>query len=159
MKMLAVAAFALALAASPMVLAQTTPSTTPAPAPGGSTQSQQPQWYNHQAGEMRASKLIGTAVNNDAGERIGDVNDILLSKDGKVAAVVIGVGGFLGMGEREVAVTFETLHLKQDGNDNTVVALNATKDNLRSAPEWRWSGERGTSTTGNATPSAPRPTK
>jgi sporulation protein YlmC with PRC-barrel domain len=41
---------------------------------------------------MRASKLIGTRVNNEAGERIGEVNEIVLSKDGEVAAVVIGVG-------------------------------------------------------------------
>ena len=88
---------------------------------------------------MGASKLIGTRVNNEAGERIGEVNEIVLSKDGKVAAVVIGVGGFLGMGEHEVAVKFESLRLTQDANNNTIVALSATKDSLKTAPEWRWS--------------------
>ena len=88
---------------------------------------------------MGASKLIGTRVNNEAGERIGEVNEIVLSKGGKVAAVVIGVGGFLGMGEHEVAVKFESLRLTQDANNNTVVALSATKDSLKAAPEWRWS--------------------
>ena len=159
MKMLAVAAFALALAASPMVLAQTTPSTTPAPAPGGSTQSQQPQWYNHQAGEMRASKLIGTAVNNDAGERIGDINDILLSKDGKVAAVVIGVGGFLGLGEHEVAVKFDSLRMTQDADNKTVAAISATKDSLKAAPQWRWGNESGTSSVDKGTQPSERPAK
>jgi sporulation protein YlmC with PRC-barrel domain len=72
---------------------------------------------------MGASKLIGTRVNNEAGERIGEVNEIVLSKDGKVAAVVIGVGGFLGMGEHEVAVKLESLRLTQDANNNTVVAM------------------------------------
>jgi sporulation protein YlmC with PRC-barrel domain len=90
---------------------------------------------------MRASKLIGTRVNNEAGERMGEVNEIVLSKDGKVAAVIIGVGGFLGMGEHEVAVKFESLRLTQDANNNTIVAMSATKDSLKAAPEWRWSGE------------------
>jgi sporulation protein YlmC with PRC-barrel domain len=151
MRTLAAAAVALALAASSLVLAQTTPSPPTTPAPGG---SMQPQWYSHQAGEMRASKLIGTSVNNDANERIGDVNEIVLGKDGKVAAVVIGVGGFLGMGEREVAVKFESLRVTQDANNNTVAVLSATKDSLRTAPEWRWSGERGSNTTGKGTPPA-----
>jgi sporulation protein YlmC with PRC-barrel domain len=152
--MLLAAAVALALAASPLVLAQTTPSPTTAPAPGGSAQ---PQWYSHQAGEMRASKLIGTRVNNEAGERIGEVNEIVLAKDGKVAAVVIGVGGFLGIGEREVAVKFESLRLTQDASNNTVVALSATKDGLKAAPEWRWSRE--SDATGKGTPPAEKPTK
>jgi len=152
MRMFAAAAVALTLAASPLVLAQTTPGPT-TPGPAGSAQ---PQWYSHQAGEMRASKLIGTRVNNEAGERIGEINEVVLTKDGKVGAVVIGVGGFLGMGEREVAVKFESLRLTQDANNNTVVALTATKDSLKTAPEWRWTGERGT---GKGTPPAEKPTK
>jgi sporulation protein YlmC with PRC-barrel domain len=156
MRLLPAAAVALALAASPLMLVQTASSQTTTPAPGGSAQ---PQWYSHQAGEMRASKLIGTRVNNEAGERIGDVNEIVLSKDGKVAAVVIGVGGFLGMGEHEAAVKFESLRLTQDANNNTVVAMSATKDSLKAAPEWRWSGESGSGTTGKGTPPADKPTK
>lgn len=61
---------------------------------------------------MRASKLIGAAVRNDANESIGDINEIILDKDGKVAAVVVGVGGFLGMGEREVALEFKSLRFR-----------------------------------------------
>jgi sporulation protein YlmC with PRC-barrel domain len=51
-----------------------------------------PMWYTHQANDMRASKLIGTKVVNASNENVGDINEIVLSKDGKVAAVVIGVG-------------------------------------------------------------------
>jgi sporulation protein YlmC with PRC-barrel domain len=152
--MLAAATIALTLAACPLVLAQTTPSPS-TPAPGASTQ---PLWYSHQSGEVRASKLIGTTVKNDAGERIGDINEVVLSKDGKVAAVVIGVGGFLGMGEREIALSFESIRLKQDGSNNPVVTVAATKDGLKAAPEWRWSGN-GSSTTGKGTPPADKPTK
>ena len=75
-------------------------------------------------------------------------NEVVLGKDGKVAAVVIGVGGFLGMGEREVAVNFDSLRMSQDSNNRTLVTLDATKDSLKAAPEWRWAGDR-SNTTGN----------
>ena len=122
---------ALMLAASAPLIAQTTP--PPATSPTG-----QPMWYSHQPDESRASKLIGTKVVNSANETIGDINEIVLSKDGKVAAVIIGVGGFLGLGEREVAVSFESLRMNRDSSGNLVLAVNATKDTLKSAPEWRW---------------------
>ena len=69
-------------------------------------------------GEWRASTLIDTKVTNAAGETIGDINDVLIDKDGKVAAVVLGVGGFLGVGERHAAVTFSSLQLTRDANGN-----------------------------------------
>ena len=99
-------AASLMLAAAPPTLAQTSP-TAPTTPPPAASPSGQPMWYSHQADEMRASKLIGTKVVNTANETIGDINEIVLGKDGKVAAVIIGVGGFLGMGEREVAMNFE----------------------------------------------------
>jgi sporulation protein YlmC with PRC-barrel domain len=95
-------------------------------------------WYSHQADEMRASKLIGTKVVNSANETIGDINEIVLGKNGEVAAIIIGVGGFLGMGEREVAINFESLRMSRDSNNNLVLTVNADKDALKNAPEWRW---------------------
>jgi sporulation protein YlmC with PRC-barrel domain len=130
-------ACSLILAASPLALAQTS---APAPQtpPAATTPSGQPMWYSHQTDEMRASKLIGTKVVNTANETVGDVNEIVLGKDGKVAAVIIGVGGFLGMGEREVAVGFDSIRMSRDQNRNLVLTLNASKDALKKAPEWRW---------------------
>jgi sporulation protein YlmC with PRC-barrel domain len=63
----------------------------------------------HREGEWRASKLVGVNVYNDANEKIGDISEIILDKSGKVANVIIGVGGFLGMGEHYVAVGYEKL--------------------------------------------------
>src|SRR4249920_2354102 len=63
----------------------------------------------HKVGEWRASKLAGVNVYNEANEKIGDINDVILDKSGKVANVIIGVGGFLGMGEHDVAVAFDQL--------------------------------------------------
>jgi sporulation protein YlmC with PRC-barrel domain len=63
----------------------------------------------HKEGEWRASKLAGVDVYNDANEKIGDINDVILDRSGKVANVVLGVGGFLGLGEHNVAVAFDRL--------------------------------------------------
>ena len=60
-------------------------------------------------GKWRASKLMGLDVYNEANEKLGDVNELILDKDGKINAVVIGVGGFLGMGEHDIAVTMDKL--------------------------------------------------
>jgi sporulation protein YlmC with PRC-barrel domain len=63
----------------------------------------------HKVGEWRASKLAGVNVYNDANEKIGDINDVILDRSGKVANVILGVGGFLGLGEHNVAVAFDKL--------------------------------------------------
>jgi sporulation protein YlmC with PRC-barrel domain len=133
---------AAALALSAPVFAQTTTTPPPATPPPAATPSGQTMWYTHQAEEMRASKLIGTTVVNTTNERIGDINEIVLGKDGKVAAVIVGVGGFLGMGEHEVAVNFNSIRMSRDQSDNLVVTMNATKDVLKDAPQWRWDAEK-----------------
>ena len=62
-----------------------------------------------QTGNSRASKVIGVNVYNDQNEKLGDIEEILLDPSGKVAGVVLGVGGFLGMGEHNVLVSFDKL--------------------------------------------------
>lgn len=57
----------------------------------------------------RASKLIGLDVHNEANEKLGEINELIVDKQGKINAVVIGVGGFLGMGEHDIAVTMDKL--------------------------------------------------
>src|SRR6202158_5703573 len=63
----------------------------------------------HRDGQWRASKLIGVNVYNDNNEKIGDIEELIVDKSGKVDQVVLGVGGFLGMGEHYVAVPMEKL--------------------------------------------------
>ena len=92
--------------------------------------------YTQGKDEMRASKLIGAAVKNPAGETIGDVNEVLFDSTGKVNAVVVGVGGFLGMGEREVAIAFGSLRMTRGDDGRTVITIDATKDALKGAPVW-----------------------
>ncbi len=80
-------------------------------------------------------------VYNTAGESIGDINDLLLGSDGKITTLVVGVGGFLGMGEKNVAVAFDQLEVVQ--RDGTwFLALNTTKEALAAAPAFDWSGKR-----------------
>jgi sporulation protein YlmC with PRC-barrel domain len=165
-KLLHAALLTAALSASSLALAQTAPQepgkvsppstvppekTAPPSVTPGQGSATTPQWYASQAGELRASKLIGTSVKNAAGETIGNINEVVLGSDGKVAAVVVGVGGFLGIGEREVAVRFESLHLTRGTDQRTTATLNATKDSLKAAPEWKWSGEDRRGSTGKGT--------
>ncbi len=84
--------------------AQTTaPSaTTPAAAPSTSVQQ-------NLKGNWRASKLVGLTVYNDSNEKLGDISEILVDNSGKINAVVIGVGGFLGVGQHDIAVSFDQL--------------------------------------------------
>jgi sporulation protein YlmC with PRC-barrel domain len=65
-------------------------------------------------GQWRASKLIRLNVYNDSNEKLGDINELILDKTGKVNAVVIGVGGFLGMGEHDVAVSMDKLKFVEE---------------------------------------------
>ena len=136
-----VAATAIALTALPLAWAQQQPQkdqpAAPPPAATTPAEKMQPQWYTRQGGEMRASKLIGADVRNTANEDVGEVNEVILDKDGRVAAVVLGVGGFLGMGERDVAVEFKSLRFAEKDGTPTIT-IDATKDALKSAPEWKW---------------------
>jgi sporulation protein YlmC with PRC-barrel domain len=62
-----------------------------------------------QPGQWRASKLEGLNVYNTNDEKIGDISELIVDNNGKIQAVVIGVGGFLGLGERDVAIPFDQI--------------------------------------------------
>jgi sporulation protein YlmC with PRC-barrel domain len=89
------------------------------------------------SGQWLASQFIGQPVTNQAGERIGDINDLLFDKSGRIANVVIGVGGFLGMGEKNVALPYGDLAITADASGKRVVQIAASKDLLQSAPDFK----------------------
>src|SRR5215470_2789441 len=62
-------------------------------------------------------------------KKIGEISDILVDKDGKISAVIVSVGGFLGMGEKHVAVPFDNIHETQ-GRRHRLLTMNTTKDAL-----------------------------
>jgi sporulation protein YlmC with PRC-barrel domain len=144
---------AFAVSGIALALAQTTP---PQPPPGQDAAPQAPslqaQWDGPHGDAIRASRLIGSSVRNAAGETIGDIDEVVISKDGKVAAVVLGVGGFLGLGERHVAVGFESLQLRPDDAGRMTPTLDVGKEALKTAPEWKWSAEDQHGPTGGTKP-------
>jgi len=121
----------------------------------------------HKEGQWRSSKLIGVNVYNDNNEKIGDINELIIDKSGKVDNVVLGVGGFLGMGEHHVAVPMEKLKWVNEpvrtsstttapADKSTVgtnsrparaadekwypdhAVFNATKDQLKAMPQFKY---------------------
>jgi len=87
-------------------------------------------------GGISANKLINENVKNAANEEIGDINDVLIGADGKVAAVIVGVGGFLGLGEKDVALPFDQLSFAKDADGNIAVSTAMTKAALEAAPQY-----------------------
>jgi sporulation protein YlmC with PRC-barrel domain len=85
----------------------------------------------HHEGQWRASKLVGVDVYNEGNEKIGDISEVILDKSGKVANVIIGVGGFLGMGEHYVAVAFDKLKWVNEPVRSTVATTNAPVSTVR----------------------------
>jgi len=113
-KHFAVATIATALL-STAALAQTPAPATKDPAPTAQSSSTpraetpaRPE-QTQSANEWRASKVVGLYVYNDANERLGSINELLMDSSGKVSKAVIGVGGFLGIGESNIAVNFDQL--------------------------------------------------
>jgi sporulation protein YlmC with PRC-barrel domain len=86
----------------------------------------------HRDGEWRASKLVGVNVYNDANEKIGDINDVILDKSGKAENVILGVGGFLGVGEHYVAVAYDKLRWSNEPPRSST-ASNTTSTEKRPA--------------------------
>jgi hypothetical protein len=86
------------------------------------------------AAGYRASKIMGSNVVNDANETIGEINDLLVSLDGKQPYAVLSVGGFLGMGTHLVVVRYDTLKFV----DKKVVLPGGTKEGLKRLPEFKY---------------------
>lgn len=83
---------------------------------------------------LSANDFIGKTVYSRANENVGKVDDLILSENG-VQAVVLGVGGFLGMGTKDVAVMLSSIEITKDGN-TTKLVVDATKDQLKAAPTY-----------------------
>ena len=95
-----------------------------------------------ESGDVLASNLIGKSVYNAQDEAIGDINDLVTDKSGKVLAVLIGTGGFLGMGEKDVAIRFEDLRLVREEDNGIKVIADLNQDTLASAPDYETLAEQ-----------------
>jgi sporulation protein YlmC with PRC-barrel domain len=81
-------------------------------------------------------------VYDPSDNKIGEITDLIVQNDGKIAAAMVGVGGFLGMGEKEVAVPFEALHATTK-NNKTYLVMSTSKDALKSAPGFKYDRSAG----------------
>jgi hypothetical protein len=106
MKTLSAALVGVALIAGPAIAQNANPDAKMQPQASKASQNDQTA---SAAGLWQGSKLIGLNVYNNDNEKIGDIKQLMVNKSGQIDTVVIGVGGFLGMGERDVAVKFSEL--------------------------------------------------
>jgi sporulation protein YlmC with PRC-barrel domain len=95
--------------------------------------------YTRADSDQLASKIIGAPVYDGTGSdanNLGKVNDLVLDRNGGVAAVVLGVGGFLGIGEKQVAVDFGALQWAVAADNTGRWVLQTTKEELTNAPDF-----------------------
>lgn len=91
---------------------------------------------NEERGAWHVSDFMNSRVYNVAGETVGDVNDLVLDESGKVTVVVIGVGGFLGIGEKSVSMAPDQVMRLLHSDGKPYFTVNATRRQLRSAPAY-----------------------
>ena len=95
-------------------------------------------------GDNLATKVLGATVytsTSDDADKIGDINDFVIDDNGDIAAAVIGVGGFLGVGEKNVAVDFAELKWSTAADGTWRYVLATTADALKAAPEFVFDDE------------------
>jgi sporulation protein YlmC with PRC-barrel domain len=119
------------------------------------TQEKPDQW--------RASKLAGVAIYGDNDQKVGSITDILVGHDGKAQYIVIGVGGFLGIGKKDVAVPFESVTFSEQPVRRTTAQATppavtpAPGPMAPAAPDAMTPGGTGPATTATITPRAAYP--
>lgn len=86
--------------------------------------------------QLSADNLIGTTVYGANDENVGEISDVVLSQDGKVDAVIVDVGGFLGIGEKSIAVGFDHLAFLADEDGDKYLYTAFTKEQLEAQPEY-----------------------
>jgi sporulation protein YlmC with PRC-barrel domain len=145
--------------AAPAFAQAQAPAQTQAPAAGATTQAPMNQSTGgamqgsnveyvtqNRADLWRASRLEGINVYNQNDERIGDISEVLVNSQGQIEAVVIGVGGFLGIGERSVAVPFNAIQWQQSQDQVAATARTPGAAGTTGATTMGATGTTGTST-------------
>jgi hypothetical protein len=156
MTKLAYAALALALV-STTASAQTPPSASKDAGPSAQIMSSIP------SDSVTVTHWYKQNVYDPGDNKIGEIMDVLVERDGKITGLIIGVGGFLGMGEKDVAVPFNAVKVTTKDNNKYYLVMNSTKDALKSAKGFKydrnamtWNPEDAPATTGTPTTPAPR---
>ncbi|MGQ7794527.1 PRC-barrel domain-containing protein [Faunimonas sp. B44] len=108
-------------------------------------------WENE--GQLRASTIIGREVYGEGDESIGEVSDIVLQADGGTRAAIVDVGGFLGAGEKRIAVPFDQIRFEAEG-DEPRLAVAMAREQLEQAPAYEAEREAADADAAGATPDA-----
>jgi len=106
-----------------------------------STQAQQPltQRNTMSVASLTPQEMMGKNVVTETGQTIGEVEDVLMrNRSNRASHVVVGAGGFLGIGERNVALDVD--RLRWSGDRNALVAMDMTRDQIANLPEFRYDG-------------------
>lgn len=98
-------------------------------------QSEKRNFVGKQANDQWLARVfLGASVRNSEGHIVGDINDLVFDKHGQISSAVLGVGGFLGMGEKMVAVPFLSLSIDSDGDGARRIVVNLSRNELMHAP-------------------------
>jgi sporulation protein YlmC with PRC-barrel domain len=87
--------------------------------------------------EWLARVFLGADVMNASGEKVGDVNDLVFDRTGRISTVVLGVGGFLGMGEKNVGIPYSALVYEVGKEGARIIVVALSRDALKEAPEFK----------------------
>jgi sporulation protein YlmC with PRC-barrel domain len=130
-------------AASPPPQSSEAPQSILPAAPSATASANSGQFLDKQASDdWLASNLIGKSVVNSQDESIGEITDLVTDQGGKIVAVLIGNGGFLGIGQKDVALRFEDIKLARDENNDVTVIANMSQETLASAPDFETLAEQ-----------------
>jgi len=132
------------LAVTVMLLAGTTAMAADNPTPGAAEKNPAAKvlMTNVPGSALPISQFYNEDVYDAKDAKIGDIKDILVEKNGQVAAVILSVGGFLGIGEKDVAVPFNAIHLTEKDGKRYLV-IDTTKEALQSAPGYTYDRTKG----------------
>jgi hypothetical protein len=124
------------------------PQTTDQTATTTTTQTQPQEQALAAPSGLLASNIIGSTVYSQDNQSIGDINDIILSQEGQPSQVIVGVGGFLGIGEKDVVLDMNKLQIAATEDGNVKIVTQTTQDELRNMPAFMrpaaQSGQTGT---------------
>lgn len=92
---------------------------------------------SQQKGQLLSGELTGVSVKDSQGNDLGDVENVLIDRKQGIDALVIGVGGFLGIGTKSVAVDFDKFQMNRAEDGSVQLVFQATKDELKNAPTFK----------------------
>jgi hypothetical protein len=118
---------------------QTAPAARPA-STGTSDTAQAGFLQQQDQSQWRSSKLVGASVYGPDNKSIGSIDDLIVDGNGGIKAAVIGVGGFLGVGQKDVAVPFSALKIERKSNSSSIdkITVNYSKQQLSQAPTFAY---------------------